>query len=120
MAETPPLPCVSTAAAAKTSPLPLTPHCCPLAVGGEIDIMESCELPTGSYIFTACTIPSRFCLVAMHPWATADGNSTPGKDSRGNVFGTYHWANESGHDLHCGGPTPEKRCEPYEFSGRYP
>ena len=48
------------------------------------------------------------------------GNSTPGKDSRGNVFGTYHWANESGHDLHCGGSTLEKRCAPYNFSGRYP
>ena len=36
------------------------------------------------------------------------------------MFGTYHWANESGKDLHCGGPSPEKRCEPYQFSGRYP
>ena len=50
----------------------------------------------------------------------ADGNATPGKDSRGNVFGTYHWANESGKDLHCGGSTPEKRCAPYQFSGRFP
>ena len=36
------------------------------------------------------------------------------------MFGTYHWANESGKDLHCGGSTPEKRCAPYQFSGRFP
>jgi beta-glucanase (GH16 family) len=63
---------------------------CCWPVGGEIDIMESY------------------------------GNSTPGKPSRGNVFATYHWANQSGHDLHCGGSTPEKRCAPYEFNGKYP
>ena len=38
----------------------------------------------------------------------------------GNVFGTYHWADEAGRDLHCGGSTPARRCAPYNFSGRFP
>jgi hypothetical protein len=41
-------------------------------------------------------------------------------DFDGNVFGTYHWATKPGEDLHCGGTTPERRCAPYNFSGRYP
>ena len=43
-----------------------------------------------------------------------------GEREAGNVFGTYHWATEAGHDLHCGGSTPERRCAPYNFSGRFP
>jgi beta-glucanase (GH16 family) len=60
-------------------------------VGGEIDIMES-------YGYRG------------------EGSSS----TDGNVFGTYHWANEQGHDLHCGGSTLAHRCAPYNFSGRYP
>jgi beta-glucanase (GH16 family) len=42
------------------------------------------------------------------------------QNTDGNVFGTYHWANKSGQDLHCGGSTPEQRCSPWNFSGSYP
>jgi beta-glucanase (GH16 family) len=90
--------------------------CC-WPVGGEIDIMESCAFTMRS----RASQPFRGRLrKADLPLRSIDGNSTPGKDTKGNVFGTYHWANQSGKDLHCGGPSPKKRCDPYQFSGRYP
>eukprot|EP01052_Picozoa_sp_SAG31_P010601 SAG31_NODE_584_length_13886_cov_96.615000_10_plen_1291_part_00 len=68
------------------------PESCYWPIGGEIDIMESYGNKQQSLEY----------------------------NTDGNVFGTYHWANQSGHDLHCGGATPSHRCAPYNFSGAFP
>jgi hypothetical protein len=68
------------------------PSSCCWPVGGEIDIMES----------------------------YGNRQLSLGSNTEGNVFGTYHWADQCGHDLHCGGSTPAGRCAPYNFSGQFP